>query len=126
MAITKIDHFGVEVPDLEAVESFYRHVLGLTVVMRLADQILFQVGDARLAVFEHPRAAPDPEDIRHPLGKAHVAFQIPAEELAHWAERLDAAGAPTREVDWGDHRCLYFLDPVGTLLEVVTPAEAKG
>jgi catechol 2,3-dioxygenase-like lactoylglutathione lyase family enzyme len=33
----------------------------------------------------------------------------------------DAAGVETaRPIDWGDHDCLYFLDPDGNLLEVVS------
>ena len=49
------------------------------------------------------------------------------ELLADWAdfasakERFTKAGVESaRPIDWGDHDCLYFLDPDGNLLEIVS------
>ncbi len=36
-------------------------------------------------------------------------------------QRLSAAGVEcAHPIDWGDHDCLYFLDPDGNLLEMVS------
>jgi hypothetical protein len=36
-------------------------------------------------------------------------------------ESLSECGAAcARPIDWGDHDCLYFLDPDGNLLELVS------
>ena len=43
------------------------------------------------------------------LGKSHHAFEVGWDDLKA-AETL---------FDWGDHDCLYFLDPDGNLLELV-------
>jgi non-specific serine/threonine protein kinase len=54
--------------------------------------------------------------------KAHHAFLIGAQDLDAWRSRLASHQVATSEiVDWGDHSCLYFLDPDGNLLEIVTP-----
>jgi hypothetical protein len=36
-------------------------------------------------------------------------------------ERLKSAGVESgAPIDWGDHDCIYFLDPDGNLLEMVS------
>ena len=56
-------------------------------------------------------------------GRQHLAFGTTAAELDAWANRLTAAGVPVESsVDWsGGGRSLFFRDPDGHLLEVVTP-----
>ncbi len=121
MRVSRLDHFGVDVADLGRAERFYTEVLGMSVHMRLPDQVLLSYGDANCALFLKPDRAPaDPETIRNPLGKSHHAFEVAPEDLAA-AQRLFAArGVPFHApIDWGDHDCVYFLDPDGNLLELV-------
>ena len=107
MRVKRLDHFGVDVADLARAERFYTEVLGMTVEMRMADQVLLRHGDGACALFLRPGRAPaDPEQVRHPLGKSHHAF----------ATRGIPYHAP---IDWGDHDCIYFQDPDGNLLELV-------
>jgi catechol 2,3-dioxygenase-like lactoylglutathione lyase family enzyme len=124
MQLQRLDHFGLEVADLERAERFYTEVLGLTIVARLGDQVLLQCGDQNLALFRVARPPLDPaarrDCIAHPLGKGHHAFRVCREDFTAAQDRLTAAGveiAPT--IDWGDHDCRYFLDPDGNLLEIV-------
>lgn len=121
MRIQRLDHFGIDVADLERAERFYTEVLGMTVQMRLPDQVLLRHGDGSCALFLKPDRTPgDLEQIRHPLGKAHHAFQVPAGDLPRARELFEARGIPHHPpIDWGDHDCLYFLDPDGNLLELV-------
>jgi len=121
LRIKRLDHFGVDVGDLERAERFYAEVLGMTVQMRLADQVLLRGGDTSCALFLRPDRAPaDPEQVNNPLGKSHHAFEVAWDELkaapTFFAERGVPYHAP---IDWGDHDCLYFMDPDGNLLELV-------
>ena len=123
MALTlkRLDHFGVDVRDLDRAERFYTGVLGMTVELALPDQRLLRYGDGNCALFLKPdRAAPDPATIANPLGKSHHAFLVDWEQLDAARRLFTEAGVPHHApIDWGDHHCLYFLDPDGNLLELV-------
>lgn len=122
MKVTRLDHFGVDVADLARAERFYTEVLGMEVEMRLADQVLLSYGHGECALFLKPDRPPaDPETIQHPLGKSHHAFEVEREDLAAAARFFAAQGVPFHApIDWGDHDCVYFLDPDGNLLELVS------
>lgn len=117
----RLDHFGVDVADLERAERFYTEVLGMSVEMRLPDQVLLRYGDGRCALFLEPDRQPGGLDqVANPLGKAHHAFEVDAADLGRALSLFAARGIPHHApIDWGDHDCLYFLDPDGNLLELV-------
>jgi len=125
MKLERLDHFGLEVVDLARAERFYTGVLGLEVVNRFGDQVLLDCGGQNLALFE---VAHQPLDdaarqaiIAHPLGRGHHAFKVKAGDFADARARLAAAGVESAApIDWGDHDCIYFLDPDGNLLEMVS------
>ena len=121
MKLLHLDHFGIDVANLARAESFYTDVLGMTVRMRLADQVLLRYGDGACALFFKPGRTPGGrEQIDNPLGKSHHAFEVEYAELARARELFEARGIPHHApIDWGDHDCLYFLDPDGNLLELV-------
>jgi catechol 2,3-dioxygenase-like lactoylglutathione lyase family enzyme len=125
MKLERLDHFGIEVADLARAERFYAGVLGLRVVNRFGDQVLLDCGGQNLALFEVARQPLDAEArqsiIAHPLGRGHHAFKVTPADLAGARERLAAAGVESAApIDWGDHDCIYFLDPDGNLLEMVS------
>ena len=125
MKLERLDHFGIEVAELARAESFYTSVLGLSVVARFADQVLLDCGGQNLALFEVPRAALDAAArnsiISHPLGRGHHAFRVSRDDFIGARERLAGAGVESAApIDWGDHDCIYFLDPDGNLLEMVS------
>jgi catechol 2,3-dioxygenase-like lactoylglutathione lyase family enzyme len=125
MKLERLDHFGIEVGDLARAERFYTDVLGLGVVARLGDQVLLDCGGQNLALFGVARppvaAAERKARIAHPLGRGHHAFRVGRADFAAARDRLDAAGVESAApIDWGDHDCLYFLDPDGNLLEIVS------
>jgi catechol 2,3-dioxygenase-like lactoylglutathione lyase family enzyme len=121
MKVRRLDHFGVDVADLARAERFYTEVLGMGVEMRRPDQVLLRYGDSRCALFLKPDRVPGGlEQIRSPLGKSHHAFEVAYEDLAAAQTLFAARGIPFHApIDWGDHDCLYFLDPDGNLLELV-------
>ncbi|MBI4562713.1 MAG: VOC family protein [Candidatus Rokubacteria bacterium] len=117
----RLDHFGVDVADLERAERFYTDLLGMSVERRLPDQVLLRYGDGNLALFFKPGRGPGGRElIENPLGKSHHAFEVSWQDLEAarrlFAERRVPHHAP---INWGDHDCLYFLDPDGNLLELV-------
>ena len=124
MKLQRLDHFGIEVSDLARAERFYIEVLGLAVVGRFGDQILMDCGGQNLALFEVARPPLMPAEraqvIGHPLGRGHHAFRVSREDFLSAPRRLGEAGVETAApIDWGDHDCLYFLDPDGNLLELI-------
>ncbi len=125
MKLERLDHFGIEVSDLAQAERFYTDVLGLGVVTHFGDQVLLDCGGQNLALFHVARAPISPAErqarISHPLGRGHHAFRVSRADFAAAKERLTKAGVESaRPIDWGDHDCLYFLDPDGNLLEIVS------
>ena len=123
MRLRRLDHLAVFVSDLDGAERFYTDVLGMRLVGRLGDMTLVECGGTNIGLIRRPDRAPrDPSIIEDPLARAHHAFLVDEEELDDARRTLEEAGAPTHgPVDWGDHRCFYFLDPDGNLLEIVTP-----
>jgi catechol 2,3-dioxygenase-like lactoylglutathione lyase family enzyme len=125
MKLERLDHFGIEVGDLARAERFYIEVLGLSVVAHLGDQVLLDCGGQNLALFGVARLPMMPaerrERISHPLGRGHHAFRVSPADFAIAAARLAKAGVECAQpIDWGDHDCMYFLDPDGNLLEIVS------
>ena len=64
-----------------------------------------------------------PEGSGRPAARAHLAFAVSTDELEAWRRRLEEHGvAVEEEVTWErGGRSLYFRDPDGHLLELVTP-----
>lgn len=125
MKLERLDHFGIEVNELATAEHFYTEVLGLTVVAHLGDQTLLQCGPQNLALFQVKRPPLTAEQrhglISHPLGKAHHAFTVNHADFEAARQNFANGGVDSAApIDWGDHDCLYFLDPDGNLLEIVS------
>ena len=121
LQVRRLDHFGVDVTDLDRAERFYTEVLGMTVELRLPDQRLLSYGAGNCALFHKPDRDPGGlEQIADPLGKSHHAFEVGWDDLKAAEALFAARGVPYHApIDWGDHDCLYFLDPDGNLLELV-------
>ena len=119
--VRRLDHFGVDVADLARAERFYTDVLGMSVRMRLPDQILMGYDGGACALFLKPDRAPgNHEQITNPLGKSHHAFEVAYEDLEAARRLFAERGIPHHApIDWGDHDCVYFLDPDANLLEIV-------
>jgi len=125
------------VTDLDAVEAFYREVLGLEVIARAEGRhIFFRCGAGVLLLFnaEATWQAPPP-DAKLPVpphgavGQGHLCFAATADEIARWKAHLEARNIDIEaDFEWpsfgknsGGGRSIYFRDPSGNSLEFAEP-----
>lgn len=109
--------------DLAGAAAFYQRVLGLRMLRQHEIVLAFDIRPGVLLIF-------DPEKTRQPdrsapshgaLGPGHLAFSILPEELAGWRQHLAEHGVEVEsEVARGQAQSIYFRDPAGNSLELVT------
>lgn len=114
------------VDDLDRAEAFYRDVLGLELVGREPGRhVFFRVGASSVLLLFYADATlrGDVLPAHGARGPGHFALGIPADALDPWRGRLAAHGvAVEKEVHWPrGSRSLYFRDPSGNLVELLTP-----
>jgi catechol 2,3-dioxygenase-like lactoylglutathione lyase family enzyme len=117
---------GIYADDLEQAERFYRDVLGLTVRQKEEGRhVFFQVGDRSMLLVFRPVATlrGDHLPAHGARGPGHFALGIAADDLDAWRKRLQGQGIVIEhEEAWerGGHS-LYFRDPAGNSVELITP-----
>ena len=126
MKIQSVVETAVYVDDLESAEAFYGTVLGLPVIAREADRhVFFQVGPAQVLLAFLPQSTLKPDEFpaHGSTGPGHFALGIDAAALDLWREHLTARGVQIeKELTWPrGGRSLYFRDPAGNLVELITP-----
>jgi len=117
---------AVYADDLDRAERFYRETLGLTFLEREAGRhVFFQVGsqDVLLVFRADTTLKPDHLPAHGSRGPGHFALGIAAEDLDSWRERLLHHNVPVEheEVWPRGGRSLYFRDPAGNSVELITP-----
>jgi catechol 2,3-dioxygenase-like lactoylglutathione lyase family enzyme len=128
--VRRVVETALYVDDMQRAVAFYRDVLGLRpmgVGERLTPMdaggasvlLLFRRG-ATAQGLSFPGGTIPPHDGAGPL---HVAFGIDVAEFDAWEQRLAESGvAIESRVGWDrGGRSLYFRDPDGHSLELVTP-----
>jgi catechol 2,3-dioxygenase-like lactoylglutathione lyase family enzyme len=117
---------AVYADDLEASEQFYREILGLTFLNREAGRhVFFQVGPEDVLLIFHAETTLKPDHLppHGTRGPGHFAMGIASEDLDSWRERLLHHNVLIEhEESWprGGYS-LYFRDPAGNLVELITP-----
>ena len=119
-----IHEAALYVADLARAERFWRR-LGLAVVVRAQGRhAFFRAGSDLLLLFD-PRATVGQEGVpgHGAVGEGHVALDVPdAGALERWRTFLGEAGvAIEAEKTWpSGGRSLYFRDPDGNSIELIT------
>jgi catechol 2,3-dioxygenase-like lactoylglutathione lyase family enzyme len=131
-----LDHLALTVADVPRTLDFYRRALGAEVLYEdlwragKIPVVILQLGASRLSIHEAARPA-EPHARAPAPGSADVCFRWDG-PLAAAAQRLAAAGVaielgpvPRPAADGRAGASLYFRDPDGNLLELLS-TEATG
>ncbi|MBV8384481.1 MAG: VOC family protein [Planctomycetaceae bacterium] len=126
MEIRAVIETAIYVDDLQAAETFYGTVLGLRVVGKGPGRhVFFRVGEASvlLAFLAEATLKGDQLPPHGASGPGHFALGIDAEAFDAWRKLLQGRGVTIeKEVEWPrGGRSLYFRDPTGDSVELVTP-----
>lgn len=131
MSIRGLDHLAITVEDVERTIAFYRRVLDAQAIFEdlwragKIPVVLLQLGASRLSV--HSARAPAEPHARVPLpGSGDFCFRWegPIEAaIAHLRERgveIVLGPVPRPAADGAPGQSVYFRDPDGNLLELLT------
>src|SRR5262245_59819891 len=118
LKVTGIDHVVLHVRDLERAKKFYIELLGFTVAHESSWQSFLSCGGQQVARFQMRGGG----DIHAGSEMNHMALRLESGQYEDVKASLEAAGL-TVHGRTGDDRCLYFDDPDGHHLQVLTPAE---
>ena len=126
MKIKAVVETAIYVDDLQATQAFYGTILGLPVMSKEPGRhVFFQVGEANvlLAFLAEATLKGDPLPPHGASGPGHFALGIEAEAFDAWRKLLQGHGVTIeKEVEWPrGGRSLYFRDPAGNSVELVTP-----
>ncbi len=126
MKIKAVVETAIYVDDLRAAETFYGTVLGLRVIGKEpVRHVFFQAGEASvlLAFLAETTLKGDPLPPHGATGSGHFALGIEVEAFDAWRKLLQGHGVSIeKEVEWPrGGRSLYFRDPAGNSVELVTP-----
>ncbi len=119
-----IHEAALYVAELERAERFWRR-LGLPLVLRSEGRHAFFRAGRDMRLLFDPRATSAQEGVpaHGAIGEGHVAFDVPdAAALERWRSFLAAADvAIEAEKQWpSGWRSLYFRDPDGNSIELIT------
>jgi catechol 2,3-dioxygenase-like lactoylglutathione lyase family enzyme len=112
--------------DLDSMEAFYRDVLLLPVQGREAGRhVFFKAGPGSMLLIFNPTTTRrgDILPAHGSTGPGHLALGIRKDALDEWRQWLAAKGVVIeQEVVWPrGGTSLYFRDPAGNLVELLTP-----
>lgn len=117
--------------NLGEAEAFYNKLPGIQPVSREVGRHLFyRCGNSMLLIFNPEHTSNEQTDVDGQLiplhgarGGGHIAFSIEDKEMLAWREFLENENIKIEsEVVWPNgSRSLYFRDPAGNSLELVSP-----
>jgi catechol 2,3-dioxygenase-like lactoylglutathione lyase family enzyme len=123
----RLDHLVIEVSDWESADGFYRDVLGAELIERRGGRHHYRFGDQQLNV--HGPGTDARPVARNPggPGSADLCFvwEGPIEEAVQHLQRHDIEveeGPVTRYGGRGRGTSVYFRDPDGSLIELISYA----
>jgi len=111
--------------DLAPIERFYTQVLGLQKMSaEYPRHVFFHVSQTSVLLVFNPDVTIKKTEIpaHGAIGPGHVAFAVEPDDLEAWKTYLPAEGVEIeREITWGNGaRSIYFRDPAGNSVEIVT------
>lgn len=114
-----IDHLGINVSDLGASERWYVDVLGFHILHRWKTTTLVGLGSVKLGLFWRPDAKPI-DDLEGLICMQHLAFLVDGNRFMQTRQKLIEKQVAIFDEDNGIGYCVFFEDPDGHLLELIT------
>ena len=120
----------LHVSDLSRARDFYTGLFGYPVMKSDERFCALNVGNRQVLILF--RRGSDPHGTNLPFGfipvhdsggQSHIGFSVPEESLPAWRARLAERGIPEESsLTWpAGGTSIYFRDPDGHLLELLTP-----
>lgn len=120
LKVSGIDHVVLHVSDLKRSKEFYMGLLGMTVAHETDWQSFLHCGTQQVALF----LKRDGGDVAGGEEVNHMALRLEAGEYEDVKATLERAGVEVSGRP-GDPHCIYFSDPDGHRLQVLTLAEQE-
>jgi catechol-2,3-dioxygenase len=129
MKINKVIETCIYSSDLRSMKKFYVGILGLSIIHEEEDKLIFlKAGKSVLLIFDPLRTSINNDRLpthgaMTPPSSIHFAMEIEEQEYQPCKELLVRNGiAIEKEVEWNWYtKSLYFRDPSGNLVELITP-----
>ena len=118
LKVAGIDHVVLHVKDLARSKKFYVELLGMEVEHEYSWGVFLCCGNQMVALFE----VEDGERIYAGHEMNHMALRLKSGEYQKVKAVLEEAGIEVFGRR-GDPHCIYFSDPDGHRLQLLTPAE---
>ncbi len=121
-----INHFGLNVRNMDRAEAFYTGILGFSVIMRTQTKAGLQhvevdAGNVAIALFESPELdLTAAQKTMTEDGYLHFAFGTPYDRFDATLQALKEGGVEMdgEPRDWGNGISIYFRDPDGHQIEI--------
>lgn len=131
MKINKVVETRIYSSDMDSMKKFYIGLLGLPLVQEEKNKLIFlKAGKSMLLIFDRVGTNVDNDRLpsngaQTPPASVHFAMEIEERDYQRWKEVLAKNNvAVEKEVDWkGRAKSLYFRDPAGNLVELITLGE---
>ena len=117
LKVSGIDHVVLHVEDLDRSKRFYIDLLGFEIAHEGGRNSFLRCGTQQVALFERKD-----RDIHAGDEMNHMALRLAAGEFAEVKGILEAEGIKVTGRP-GDDECIYFSDPDGHRLQVLTLKE---
>jgi catechol 2,3-dioxygenase-like lactoylglutathione lyase family enzyme len=118
LKVTGIDHVVLHVKDLACSRRFYTDLLGMEVALERSRSLFLHCGKQSVVLFE----VDDGEKIHGGDEMNHMALRLKSGDHKRVKAILEEAGIKVGSRR-GDPTCIYFSDPDGHRLQVLTPDE---
>jgi|HubBroStandDraft_4_1064222.scaffolds.fasta_scaffold762723_1 catechol 2,3-dioxygenase-like lactoylglutathione lyase family enzyme len=117
--LVDIDHLGLNVSNLAASERWYQDMLGFHILHRWKTTTLVGLGNVKLGLFWRPDAKPI-DNLDSWICMQHLAFLVDGNRFIQTRQKLIEKGIDVVNEDNGIAYCVFFEDPDGHLLELIT------
>jgi catechol 2,3-dioxygenase len=122
-----LGEIAFRVNNLDAMQQFYEHVIGLPLMTRFPSVAFFKIADGYgghtqvLALFDRSQSPGYRGADAATSTFDHIAFEIPLADFEVERKRLEALGlqVETAQHAWAHWRLLYVTDPEGNQVEPV-------